>query len=109
MFCLFSYNFLKEFLFAYNYLPVLFIIFHYIADSSPLVLRNGLDDYSVLSENHILDINSIQGPGKLRQATGTSVDEGSGVNVPTIRYSTPSLPVNPTAGMVGPFLAPGRE
>lgn len=51
----------------------------YIVDSSPLVMRNGLDIFScsVTSDN-------IQSPGKLRQAARTSVDEDSDVDVATL-------------------------
>ena len=45
------------------------------------------------------DINGTQSPGKLRQVTGTSLDEGS--NVVTLldalhQHSTPSLPKIPS-------------
>lgn len=48
---------------------------------------------------HISDINSTQSPGKLRQVTGTSLEEGS--DVVTVlyahqRHSIPSLPKTPS-------------
>lgn len=48
----------------------------YVVDSSPLVMRNGLDKFScsVTSDN-------TQSPGKLRQAASMSVAEGSDVDV----------------------------
>lgn len=53
------------------------LLLHYIVDSSPLVIRNASDSFSVL-RTHLSDVSCTQSPGKLRQVTGTALDEGSG-------------------------------